>query len=284
MKTFAICAIAAVLMALPRSGRAEETVGVVAVAPTPGPTPALVDLTAQLRRAVAERVGGVLDPAQLRARMGDNAPGSSLSETNRMYEAARAAELSGDPQRAIVGLQAAIKELETFPETAEVFAQWLRAMLRLAKIESLLAGQEDQASETLERLLRTDPSVKLKPEVYGPDVVQLADSVRSKLAKLEKRRLTISSEAKGVSLQGLRLPGEAPRAAHLGRPGPEGSGDHARLHYTGDTPPGPGPRPGYVAARHDAHLQRSGFPPPRHARRREPRGRRRGQLSRRYGV
>jgi hypothetical protein len=197
MKLLALCAVAS-MMALPRSVKSEEAVGVIALAPPPGPTPALVDLTGQLRRAVAERVPGVLEAAQLRARMGDEAPGSSLSETNRMYEAARAAELSGDPQRAIVGLRATLQELETFPESEEVFAQWSRAILRLAKVESLLAEHEEQAREALERLLRADPRAKVDPQLHGPDLVQLYDSVRRQLGKLEKRRLTISSQSKEV--------------------------------------------------------------------------------------
>jgi hypothetical protein len=197
MRALAISVLAAVAV-LSRPARAVETVGVIAVAPPPGPTPALVDLTGQLRRAVAERVVGVLEPAQLRARMGDEAPGSSLSETSRMYEAARAAELSGDPQRAIVGLRATIKELESFPESEEVFALWSRAMLRLAKVESLLAGHEDEARDTMERLLRADPWVKVDPDVHGPDVVQLCDSVKTALGRLEKRRLTVSSQSTAV--------------------------------------------------------------------------------------
>ena len=200
MRAFTTCVLATSIVVSPGAGRAEESLGVVAVAPQPGPTPTLIDLTDQLRRAVGARVSGVLEPAEIRARMGDGAPGSSLSETNRMYEAARAAELSGDPRRAIVGLQAAIAELEAFPEGEEVFAQWSRAMLRLAKIESLLAGHEEQARATLERLLRASPSTKIDPDVHGPDVAQLGESVRAKLAKLEKRRLSISSRSKGVRL------------------------------------------------------------------------------------
>jgi hypothetical protein len=199
MRAITVCALAASILS-PCAVRAEESVGVIAVAPEPGPAPALVELTDQLRRAVAERVPGVLEPTELRARMGDRAPGSSLSETNRMYEAARAAELSGDPRRAIVGLRATIAELEAFPESEEVFAQWSRSMLRLAKIESLLAGHEEQARATLERLLRASPSTRLDPDVYGPDLAKLGKSVRAKLAKLGKRRLSISSLSKGVRL------------------------------------------------------------------------------------
>ncbi len=200
MKVFTICAFATMLV-LPRAARSEESVGLIAVAPPPGPAPALVDLTGQLRRAVAERMAGVLEPAQLQARMGDGAPVSSLSETNRMYEAARATELGGDPQRAIAGLQAAIKALETLPESEEAFAQWSRAMLRVAKIESLLAGHEEQARAALERLLRADPGIKVDPDVHGPDVAQLCESVRGQLANLEKWRLTISSSPQSADLR-----------------------------------------------------------------------------------
>lgn len=197
MRALALCTLGAVL-ACPRAAWPAETIGVVAVAPSPGPSPALVDLTAQLRRSVSERTSGVLEVAQLRARMGDDAPTSSLAETNRMYEAARAAELSGDPRRAIAGLQATIEELESFPEGQEVFAQWSRAALRLAKIQSLMAGREEEARATLERLLRADPGLKVNPDTHGPYVAEACEAVRAQLARLERRRLTISSPSPGV--------------------------------------------------------------------------------------
>ena len=60
MRAFTTCVLATSIVVSPGAGRAEESLGVVAVAPQPGPTPTLIDLTDQLRRAVGARVSGVL--------------------------------------------------------------------------------------------------------------------------------------------------------------------------------------------------------------------------------
>lgn len=59
----------AALLASSASVRAAETTGVLAVAPPPGPSPELVEITTQLRNALAERTPDVLDPHQLRERI-----------------------------------------------------------------------------------------------------------------------------------------------------------------------------------------------------------------------
>ena len=190
------------LLAAPASARPSETVGVVAVAPPPGPRSDLVELTSQLRQAIASRVAPdrgveVLEAGQLRGRMGGQPGGSSLAETENSYQAANAAAAS-DPQRATAMLRATLQDLEAMPDGDEVFRQWTRTILRLAKLESELANHEEQTRALVERLLRAAPSTKVDPFVYGPALAQQVEAVRAQLSALPKQRLTITSPAKEV--------------------------------------------------------------------------------------
>ncbi|MGC3998868.1 MAG: hypothetical protein QM767_16015 [Anaeromyxobacter sp.] len=193
----------AAISALAGTAHAQEKapsgqLGVVAVAPAPGPNPGLVSLTGALHGALSARTAAVVDPGELRLRMGDLGSVASLEETNRAYEAARAAELSGNPLAAISGLESAVAELEKMTEGPEVFTQWKRAVIRLARIESLLAGHEEKARTTLEKLYRADPDAKVDAAAHGSDVAQLADSIKAKLSRAPRRRLTLTSSTPGA--------------------------------------------------------------------------------------
>jgi hypothetical protein len=185
----------AVSIASPFAARPDETIGVLAVAPPPGPGPELVELTVQFQRVLAERTSGVLDAGHLRARMGGQGSSSSLTETDRAYEAARQADLARDPQRAIGLLQAIVQELETMADGEERFRQWKRAMQRLAKIESDLDGHEEQARAAVERLLRAAPDTQVEP---GTNLAEQVDAMKRQLGKLPRRRVTVSSPSPGV--------------------------------------------------------------------------------------
>jgi hypothetical protein len=204
MRAIRCCALAASIV-VPLSVSAGEVrgnaMGVLAVAPPPGPGPALVDLTAQLRDELAagKRPGlSLLDAAQLRLRMGEPSADAALSEANRSYQAAIGADLSNDPERAIAILRATVEDLERLPESEEAFRQWKRAMLRLAKIEAQMQAYARDAPAVVERLLRADPALEVDPEVHGAEVARLAQSVRRQLRTLPERRLTVSSPSKGV--------------------------------------------------------------------------------------
>jgi hypothetical protein len=201
------CCVLGVVVAVPLAVLPDDagtkTVGVLAVSPAPGPGPALVDLTSQLReQLVTEPRAGlsVLDTTQLRLRMGELAADTSLADTNRSYEAAIGADLSNDPERAIAILKATVEALESLPEGEEAFQQWTRAMLRLAKIESQLAAYEKEAPVVMERLLRAEPRTKVDPEVHGSDLVRQFETVRAQIRALPDRRLSISSQSKGVAV------------------------------------------------------------------------------------
>jgi hypothetical protein len=181
--------------ALPVAVRASETIGVVALAPPPGPSPELVELTGQLQRVLAERNQGVLDPGQLRARMGGQGSSSSLTETDQAFQAARQADQARAWERAIGLLHAVIQELDEMPDGEERFRQWKRAMERLAKIESDLAGHEEQAQGVIERLLRAAPDARVD---RGTNLAEQVEIVTRRLAKLPRRRLAVSSPSPGV--------------------------------------------------------------------------------------
>jgi len=180
---------AAALAAAPLAAR-PEGIGVLAVAPTPGPTPHLVELTGRLRQLLAERAPGILEPEHLRARMAGQAGGSALTATDRAYSAAAA---SGDPRRAIEGLNAVIRELESFPDSEETLRQWTRATLRLAQLESQLEGHEEQARSTVERLLRVAPFTPVRRDTHGPVLVDQFEAAKQRLAGLPRYYLRVSS-------------------------------------------------------------------------------------------
>lgn len=178
---------------LPATLHAAEDIGVVAAAPSPGPNGELIELNAQLRRAFLQRKPSALNEAQLVARMGGDEKHPSLTETDRMYHDARTFYLAGEPHRAAEELRATLATLEQMPEGASTLKQWIRAMFLLATIESSIAGHEAQAIELLERIVRTDPTIKIDADAQGPELVRQFKRVNDKVALLPTYRLTISS-------------------------------------------------------------------------------------------
>ncbi len=68
MKAYAIAVLSLLGPGLaPAAARAEDSVGVVAVAEPPGPSPELAELTHQLRGIVAEKTPGVFAARTLRS-------------------------------------------------------------------------------------------------------------------------------------------------------------------------------------------------------------------------
>ncbi len=201
----------------PRSALSADTLGVLAVAAPPGPTPELVEATTQLRQAVAERHAGVLEARQLRERMSGQAPGASLTELDRAYEGARAAAVAGDYEGSVRTLRAIIADLEKLPDGEESFRQWTRAMLRLAKAESDL-GHADEAHALLERLVRSDPDVQVDSRLYPPKLSRQVDEARAQLRALPARRLTVTAPARDVRVfVNGRAVGSAPVTVSLAR-------------------------------------------------------------------
>ncbi len=211
-------ALAALLAAVP-AVRADDVVGVLAVAPPPGPGPELVELTFQLRQAMAERNRGVLEARQLRDRMAGQLPGASLGELDRAYEGARTAYANGDLEGSVRTLRAIIEDLEKLPDSDESFRQWTRATLRLAKAETDL-GRDDSARALLERLVQSAPDVVVDRNLYPARFARQVDEVRARFNASPTRKLTITASEPGVKVFVNGRPvGSAPvtLALHQGR-------------------------------------------------------------------
>jgi hypothetical protein len=174
-----------------------ENLGVLAVAPPPGPGPDLVEQTVQLRQAMAERDPGVLDASQLRERMSGQLPGASLVELDRAYEGARAAYVAGDYEGSVRTLHAIIEDLEKLPDGPEAFKQWMRATLRLAKVDGDL-GHEDAAKGDIDRLVRAEPEVQVDRSLYPPKFVRQVEDAKAELKALPKKKLSITASEKNV--------------------------------------------------------------------------------------
>ena len=178
---------------------AAESVGVVAVAEPPGPSPELAELTHQLRGVVAERTQGVLEASELRERMTGQTSSATLAELDRAYAGALATYQNGDYEGAIRTLRAVVEDLDKLPAGPEMFSQWTRAMLRLARSEQTV-GKTGEAKETLERLVRANPSVKADPNQYPPGFVKQVDEVRARVSASKKLKLSVNATARGAKV------------------------------------------------------------------------------------
>jgi hypothetical protein len=194
----ALLPIAVVSILVPSLTGAAENIGVLAVADPPGPGPELVEMTAQLRVVLAERTGGVMDPAQIRERMTGQTSTASLSELDRAFAGALATYQAGDFEGSIRTLRAVIEDLERLPDSPEAFSQWQRANLRLARAEQTL-GRRAEAQAILERLVRANPQVKVDATQYPPSFAKQVDEVRAQVKSQKTRRLTVNAQ-KGVKV------------------------------------------------------------------------------------
>src|SRR5512138_1495471 len=215
MRTLAIVAALAALPSFALGADAQETFGVVGVADPPGPSGDLADLTRALRGAVAEKARGVLSPDDLRQRMMGFTTTASLSELDRAYAGAVAAYQAGDYEGSARTLRAVIEDLERLPESEDAFAQWSRAMLRLARAEGSL-GRKGEAREVLERLVRANPSVKADPELYPPSFAKQLDEIRAAHKTAPRKKLVVNAggRAARVYLEGRDV-GAAPYTAQV---------------------------------------------------------------------
>jgi PEGA domain len=215
MKTITLGAVLLAGSTFSLAARAAESVGVVAVAEPPGPSPELAELTHQLRSVVAEKTTGVLEASELRERMTGQTSSATLAELDRAYAGALATYQNGDFDGAVRTLRAVIQDLDKLPAGNEMFAQWSRAMLRLARSEQTL-GHGAEAKEILERLVRANPTIKVDVNQYPPSFVRQVDEVRGQISVLKKHRLSVSATAKGakVFVEGREF-GTSPLAVEL---------------------------------------------------------------------
>lgn len=191
--------VAAICVLFPLQAARAETVGVVAVDKPPGPGSELAELTLQLRSALSERTPGVLDAAALRDRMTGNASTSTLAELDRAYAGALATYQNGDFEGSIRTLHAVIDDLGRLPDSPPAFAQWTRAMLRLARSEQTL-GHRDVARGVLEELVRAAPGIHADPMQYPPAFEKQLRAAEAQLKKLPLRKLTVAASSPGAKV------------------------------------------------------------------------------------
>lgn len=176
-----------------------ESLGVLAVAESPGPSPELAELTKQLQAAVAERNKGALEASQLRDRMMGQTSTASLSELDRAYAGALATSQNGDFDGAVRTLRAIVDDLEKLPDSSEAFGQWTRAMMRLAREQQTL-GRKDEARTILERLVRAAPDVKVDLNQYPPSFEKQVSEIRTQVKAQATLKLTVQAGGKAAKV------------------------------------------------------------------------------------
>jgi hypothetical protein len=206
-----------VAAALAAGDPATPTTAVLAVAEPPGPGPDLALLSRAVQDALADRRRAPLAPDEVRRRMAGRTGTASLSELDRAYLGAVAAQRAGDLEGAARTLRAVMTDLEHLPDGDESVAQTSRALLRLAYIESALAHRSE-SRDLVERLVRLDPSVRPDPELYPPGFVRQVDAARAELRALPRRLLTVTTGGRParIFVDG-RERGPAPLALSLPR-------------------------------------------------------------------
>ncbi len=214
MGALRICVLAAAI-AIPRLGVGEEAVGVLAVAPPPGPSPGLVEVTIQLRHALAERLPGVLLGQRLRERMKPDGAWLSPADVDRTLASAVRARVEGDYEGAARTLRALVADLDARPQDEKTLQRWTEAMTRLAKIESDL-GHGDAARAVLEDLVRAVPDVKVDRAQYPPSFDRQVTEARARVHAAPARTLTVTASGPGARVYvGGRDAGVAPVAVKL---------------------------------------------------------------------
>jgi hypothetical protein len=186
----------ALACALASPAGALERLGVVAVADPPaGPDADLAELAHQLRAACRDRIGGVEDVPTMRARLLGQTSNATLSELDRAYGGALAVYQNGEFESALRTLRAIVEDLESLPEGADVYAQWIRAQLRRAHA-ALSVSREDEADDAFFALARTDLGIAPDPDQYSPSYRRRFDAVKAKVRALPARRLVVTAEGR----------------------------------------------------------------------------------------
>lgn len=189
-----LAALAIGLAAVPALGA--DTFGVLAVADPPaGPDAELAELTHQLRAACRDRVGGVLEVPEMRSRLLGQSSGATLPELERAYAGAQAAFQNEEFEIAASTLRAILEDLEKLPESADAYAQWTRAMVRLAYVERILK-RPAAVAEALERLAATDPRYAVDEIQYPPSFRREFQEARRRVAARPRVKLSIASPAR----------------------------------------------------------------------------------------
>ncbi len=193
----ALAALAALaLLAPPRAG---ERTAVLAVHEPAALDLDLIELTHQLRAACAERVPGVLQAPEMRARLSGRTGNATAAELDRAFNGALAVYQNGEYESAERTLKAIVADLEELPESEGVWQQWTRAMMRLSHVQFTL-GQRDASDATQLAVLKVDSSHQLDPMLYAPGYRAHFDDLRARVRAMPKRRLTVTTRGRAGTI------------------------------------------------------------------------------------
>lgn len=202
MMTLATCLTALCAAAAPQQ-KTLDHVGVLAVSPPPGPGPDLVEVTGKLRDELAKRLDGVLSARELKDRMSGQST-ASLSDLDRAYSSA-VDGAKRDPVLAVSWLRDIIAELERHSGGADVYEQWTRANLRLARMRLEYASSPEEgesgareARQVVERALRLQLQLQLDSSLFPKRLIALVEEVRAALSKAPLHKLVVKSAVEGA--------------------------------------------------------------------------------------
>lgn len=176
-----------------------------------------MDLNDKLNIELSRRLGGVLEPLDVRQRMLGQPPAAALSELGGAYGAA-VDVIKADPAAGLEQLKRIITEIERLPESEETYAQWTRAILRLARARLEYASSPLDAQQAiveakgfLERLLKADPDIVVDPVLHSRRLERLASEVRERLKQIPSSTLVVRSSCDNtkVFVEGRHV-GKAP--------------------------------------------------------------------------
>lgn len=143
------------------------------------------------------------------------APPTSAPDLEAAHVAAEAKVRAGDYRAAAARYRDILADLENRPATEAPEAEWTRALLQLAVVESTL-GHGEASRASMERILALDPEALLDPELYSPAFRREFEAARTRVAARPHFRLQLTTrEGKGQGyLQGRSL-GALPAEARL---------------------------------------------------------------------
>jgi PEGA domain-containing protein len=180
---------------------AADPLAVLPVAEPPaGPDAELAALAETLRGALRERAqGGVLEAAEMRARLLGPAPAATLAEAERACDRAEAALDAADHEGAARALRDAAAAAEAQPASAEAHALRVRALARLAYAEKLRRDPA-AAAAALDRLVAAAPGFAADPAQYPPSYLRDLAAARQRASALPAVQLTVSSNGAPVAV------------------------------------------------------------------------------------
>lgn len=120
------------------------------------------------------------------------ADSTARNEFEAAHVAAEAAVRAGDYRSAASQYRDILADLEKRPAPDAPEAEWIRALLRLAVVESTL-GRVEASRSAMERVLALDPSARLDPELYSPTFRRDFEAARNRVASRPRFHLQVTT-------------------------------------------------------------------------------------------